>query len=397
MRARLADNDRPEELIALWRERLLPMLEEGMWLVGGATQPLEATRPLQQQLVELVGEADANALFSGVSEDAHLLASLGPMVGIAQVARGEISRAVYDARYGHRGPNELELAAPRPREDPQWIERRLLEYRDNPVDVEAMLARRQVAFDEAWQRLQQRYPQQAAALRGEIEKVGPAARLREDVRSEITRFYGVLRAWALRAGALSNLGDDIFFLYIEEVLDLLAGNSAATTHIATRKETDAHYRALPPYPTIIRGSFDPFVWATNPARRADIFDARAPRAVRTNGATIRGFAGAAGCVEGVVRLLVDPEEGETLQAGEILVAVTTNVGWTPLFPRAAAVVTDVGAPLSHAAIVARELGIPAVVGCVEATTRLKTGDRVRVDGGQGVVEILNENGEEVRR
>jgi pyruvate,water dikinase len=70
------------------------------------------------------------------------------------------------------------------------------------------------------------------------------------------------------------------------------------------------------------------------------------------------------------------------------VAVTTNVGWTPIFPRAAAVVTDVGAPLSHAAIVARELGIPAVVGCGSATTRLRTGDRVRVDGGQGTVEIL---------
>ncbi len=72
-------------------------------------------------------------------------------------------------------------------------------------------------------------------------------------------------------------------------------------------------------------------------------------------------------------------------------AVTTNVGWTPIFPRAAAVVTDVGAPLSHAAIVARELGIPAVVGCGIATTRLRTGDRVRVDGGIGKVEIL-ENG-----
>jgi pyruvate,water dikinase len=89
-----------------------------------------------------------------------------------------------------------------------------------------------------------------------------------------------------------------------------------------------------------------------------------------------------------VRRLLYFEEGDQLQPGEILVAVTTNVGWTPLFPRAAAVITDVGVPLSHAAIVARELGIPAVVGCVDATTRLKTGDRVRVDGGRGTVEIL---------
>ena len=66
----------------------------------------------------------------------------------------------------------------------------------------------------------------------------------------------------------------------------------------------------------------------------------------------------------------------------------TNVGWTPLFPRAAAVITDVGAPLSHAAIVARELGIPAVVGCGNATMILKTGDRVRVDGTAGTVQVL---------
>jgi pyruvate,water dikinase len=82
------------------------------------------------------------------------------------------------------------------------------------------------------------------------------------------------------------------------------------------------------------------------------------------------------------------EDGHQLRPGEILVTVTTNVGWTPLFPRAAAVVTDIGGSLSHAAIVARELGIPAVVGCGDATLRLNTGDRVRVDGGHGTVDIL---------
>jgi pyruvate,water dikinase len=93
-------------------------------------------------------------------------------------------------------------------------------------------------------------------------------------------------------------------------------------------------------------------------------------------------------VEGVVQRIDSPYGGDRLQPGEILVANTTNVGWTPLFPRAAAVVTDVGGSLSHAAIVARELGIPAVVGCGDATSRLKTGDLVLVDGKRGVVEIL---------
>jgi len=72
---------------------------------------------------------------------------------------------------------------------------------------------------------------------------------------------------------------------------------------------------------------------------------------------ISGFAGAAGAVEGIVRRIDRVEDGNQIQPGEILVTVTTNVGWTPLFPRLAAIVTDVGAPLSHAAIVAREMGI----------------------------------------
>ena len=139
---------------------------------------------------------------------------------------------------------------------------------------------------------------------------------------------------------------------------------------------------------IIRGRFDPFAWASDPNRRNDIYDATAPNPT-AGSETITGFAGAAGKVEGRVRVLDGPEQGAQLQPGEILVAVTTNVGWTPIFPRAAAVVTDVGAPLSHAAIVARELGIPAVVGCGSATTYLRTGDRVRVDGGAGLVELLH--------
>ena len=135
------------------------------------------------------------------------------------------------------------------------------------------------------------------------------------------------------------------------------------------------------------GKFDPVEWAADPNRRTDIYDAR--QNIKTQFTNqIKGLPGSAGQAEGRVRILNSPEEGDQLQPGEILVAITTNIGWTPIFPRAAAVITDVGAPLSHAAIVARELGIPAVVGCFNATSVLKTGDRVRVDGGQGIVEIV---------
>ncbi|HSR30322.1 MAG TPA: PEP-utilizing enzyme, partial [Anaerolineae bacterium] len=251
----------------------------------------------------------------------------------------------------------------------------------------SLMAKQRAAFKVAWHRLEERHPRKAKSLKRRIEGVGPAARMREGVRSEITRLYGTIRAWALRAGELTGLGDGVFFLYLDELLDVLSGQDVETAHIPARKETFERYQVLPPYPMIIRGRFDPFQWAADLNRRSDVYDATALVPVSTSD-SITGFAGAAGRVEGVVRVLEAPEKGDQLRPGEVLVAVTTNVGWTPLFPRAAAVVTDVGAPLSHAAIVARELGIPAVVGCVNATTRLRTGDRVRVDGGQGIVELL---------
>jgi phosphohistidine swiveling domain-containing protein len=387
MRRQIQNIQDKSELIDFWSNILEPELIEGIWLLGGATQPLEATVKLRKELAEMVGEADANALFSNLSVEGDLLASLGPVVGMARAVQGKMSRAEYLQKYGHRGPHEAEVSMPRPAEDPEWFAKQLAEYEQNLVDVDALISGRRDEFEAAWRRLQARYSKQAPKLRSQIDQIGPAARMREAVRDELTRFLWVEREWALRAGDLCGLGDDIFLLTIDEVLDLLSGIEAATVYIPARKATYAKYRALPTYPMIIRGNFDPFEWAADPNRRNDIYDASAKAPISTS-STITGFAGATGLVEGRVRLLDAPEQGEQLQPGEILVAVTTNVGWTPLFPRAAAVVTDVGAPLSHAAIVARELGIPAVVGCGSATTRLRTGDRVRVDGGRGTVEIL---------
>lgn len=389
LRRRIQQTQAKADLIAFWHEEVMSWLVDGVWIMGGSAQPLEASMKLRKELADLVGETDANALFSNLSSAHDMLASLGPVVGVARMAQGKMSRAEYLGKHGHRGPHEAELSSPRPAEDPDWLDKQLAEYARNPVDVDALLARRRAEFEAAWQRLQERHPKKARKLRRQIDKVGPAARLREAVRDEVTRFLWIEREWAVRAGELTGLGDDIFLLTIDEVLALLAEDDAATVFIPARRETYARYRELPPYPMIIRGRFDSFQWAADPKRRNDIYDATAAAPVFTSN-TISGFAGAAGRIEGRVRVLDGPDQGDQLRPGEILVAVTTNVGWTPLFPRAAAVVTDVGAPLSHAAIVARELGIPAVVGCGSATTRLRSGDRVRVDGGRGVVEILEQ-------
>jgi pyruvate,water dikinase len=398
LRQRIQQTRTLADLMALWHQELYPYFLQACWMLRvSARISLSLSQEVTRELADLVGEADANALLlhldraAELESDAGLLASLGPVVGIARVARGQMSRDEYLERYGHRGPQECELLAPRPAEDPDWLDQQLAQFERSPVDVDALLAKRRAEFDAAWQRFQERYPGKVKATRRRLEQVAEAAHAREAVRSEITRLFGVIRTFALRAGELTGLTpvDGVFFLYRDELLDVLAGDDSATKYIPARRETHARYSALPPYPGLISGRFDPFQWAADPHRRSDYFDAHAaPVAELDSAGVITGFAGAAGRVEGVVRVLSNPEEGDQFQPSEVLVAVTTNVGWTPIFPRAAAVVTDVGAPLSHAAIVARELGVPAVVGCGNATTRLKTGDRVRVDGGRGVVEIL---------
>jgi pyruvate,water dikinase len=234
--------------------------------------------------------------------------------------------------------------------------------------------------------LHEDYPRTEASIRRQVDHWASIARDREAVRSEVVRAIWVLRCFVLRAGELTGKGEGLFFLSIDEILSLLGGDDTSLGFVPARRAVYERYRALPPYPVLICGRFDPFQWAADPERRSDVFNTPS-ESMPATGAII-GFPGAAGIVEGRARVIVRAEDGEQLQAGEVLVTTVTNVGWTPLFPRLAAVVTDVGAPLSHAAIVARELGIPAVVGCGNATMRVRTGDLVRVNGSKGTVEVL---------
>ncbi|WP_214402894.1 PEP/pyruvate-binding domain-containing protein [Pseudonocardia lacus] len=110
------------------------------------------------------------------------------------------------------------------------------------------------------------------------------------------------------------------------------------------------------------------------------------------GATIRGVAGGSGAVTAPARVLTGPADFAAMRPGEALVARITTPAWTSLFTMAAAVVTDVGGPLSHSSIVAREYGIPAVLGTGSATARIRTGQQVRVDGDAGTVTLLDDDG-----
>jgi phosphohistidine swiveling domain-containing protein len=393
MRQRIQAATGEDELVSLWVDEQMPRDLAWFWhTMATAWHYGESVGKLRRELRELVGATDADTLLSNLSSQEDLLASLGPVVGLARVDRGEMSREAYLEQWGHRGALETEASAPRPAEGPAWLDRQLATFARSPVDVEALLAAKRAEFDAAWQRFQEAHPRKARSMRRHLEAAAGTIRLREAIRSEGARLVWVARIWALRVGELCGIGEGVFFLTFQELLDLLAGRDTATGYIAARRRTYERYKALPPLPLVIRGRFDPFQWAADPDRRSDVFDSHgllpklALKAPDEN--VILGMPGSAGQVEGLVRRLDSPDDGDQLHLGEILVTSQTNIGWTLLFPRAAAIVTDVGAPLSHAAIVARELGIPAVVNCGEATSRLQTGDRVRVDGVQGTVEIL---------
>ena len=386
LRAEIGQTTDAETLARLWPDKVRPLVEEAADMLAAAGTHGTTLLAAPGKLAELVGEADAALLLSGQPARGAPLASLGPVIGLTRLVRGEIDRGTYTRLYGHRSAHEAELSIPRPAEDPAWIDDQLAALQDTTLDAKAMLAKQEAARVAAWKLLAERDPRKAVAARNIITRWAPIARDREATRSEVVRSMWVARSWVLRAGELTGHGDDLFFLGLPEIIDLLGGDPAPLAKAPSRRTAYETYRALPPYPALIRGHFDPVRWAADPNRRSDYYDERAQPAKPDD--TIKGFPGAAGVIEGTARVLRTPEEAARLGDGEILVTTVTNVGWTPIFPRAAAVVTDVGAPISHAAIVARELGIPAVVGCGNATMRVHSGDRVRVDGGNGTVEVL---------
>ena len=394
MSASLAAAETGAELRALWHDEILPHVVEGVWIVLGSVSHFARwAAPLRRELAGLVGPEAADALMSSPqADDARLIANLEPLVGIARLARGEISRREYLDRHGHRGPHEFELSTPRPFEEPDWVDRQVERFRSSPAGVQALQRRRRTRSEAAWQTLRASHRRKARSLRRRVEEASRRSHMREAARSEYVRDRWIVRAFALRAGQLLRLGDDVFFLTVDELLEALSGAGTAFEEVSARRETHQRLSSLPRYPSVIRGRFDPYRWAADPRRRSDVFDSRAvatPSDSRgADSSLLTGASGSAGRVEGVVRRLDSPGEADELRPGEVLVTHQTDIEWTLLFPLAAAIVTDVGAPLSHAAIVARELGIPAVVGCGDATTRLRTGDRVAVDGGRGLVQLL---------
>lgn len=173
--------------------------------------------------------------------------------------------------------------------------------------------------------------------------------------------------------------EDFGFVKADEMAALLADPHSLTETIRERRAEYAALEAkIPPF-IFVGGAEGPDTWPTRGAEAVDRL---------SSGEVLQGMPGCPGSAEGIARVILDSNDPTALEPGDILVAPITDPSWTPLFVPAAAVVVDVGAVMSHAIIVSRELGIPCVVSATDATRRIPNGARIRVDGDTGAVTIL---------
>ncbi len=357
-------------------------------VAGERAERLE--RDLLTGLADLESAAPGLALFhiaemARVDERARtmILQAEPRSLRVEDLPAGPTRRALenFQKAYGFRGAREAEIATPRWGEDPSLLftTLRLHFMRDSaerPLDVE----RRQRAVREAAAAdLNRLMPAPAAAaVRHLLALAQRFMRLRERLRAHVTEVLGVFRTVALDASRRfahrePDAGTDAaFYLTIGELHAALRGELRAVGPVV--KQRRAQYLrdvALPDPP-------DTFVGYPPEAREDETF-----------AETLRGLPASSGCVEGLARVLMSPDEASELAPGEILVAPYADVGWSPLFLVATAIVTDLGGPLSHAAIVAREFGVPTVVNVKQGTRAIRTGDRISVDGDTGLVRVLS--------
>lgn len=316
---------------------------------------------------------------------------------LAAEPAGRALRARLDGfleRWGHRALREAEIATPRWREDPSFligvIRRHLCAPRlASPQEVER---EQSASREEATQVIRQHFLTGVGlAFRGLLRWAQFTARKREHLRARVVDTLSMYRHVLLEvgrrmvaAGALCEV-DDVFFLTHAEVHEWLRAPTRLERTVRTRV---AFRRAL--YQAFVESPDPPDNFVLRQGQDALLERAAtSTAAVLPDDATVlTGLPGSPGRVTGPARVIDTPEGSDIpIHPGEVLVTTFTDVGWTPLFLVAVGVVTDRGGPLSHSCVVAREYGIPAVVGVGDATRLIRTGDIVTVDGQAGTVHV----------
>jgi phosphohistidine swiveling domain-containing protein len=283
--------------------------------------------------------------------------------------------------YGHRGVAEIDLGLPRWSEDPTYIMGVLANYLrlDDPQaapDVQFGRATREAKemVAELTRRAARKGRLRGALVRFLLGRARELSGMREMPKFCIVLLLARVRdlLWPVgeelaQDGRLESAGD-IFFVTVPEAWAALAGEDLRPLVLERRAvyEQEVGRRHVP---RLLLSD------GTEPA--AESHDATAE-------GILRGTPASGGVVTGEARVILDPGSAH-LEPGEILIAPSTDPGWTPLFLTAGGLVMEMGGPMSHGAIVAREYGIPAVVGVPDATQRIQTGHRITIDGSAGEV------------
>ncbi|MGW4869250.1 rifamycin-inactivating phosphotransferase [Streptomyces chartreusis] len=316
-------------------------------------------------------------------EDDGFLDELAKLPGGAE-ARDAIE--AYLDRYGMRCVGEIDITRPRWRERPTTLVPVIL---DNVRNFEPGAAERR--FEQGRRKAQEKERDVLSRLRalpdGDL-KADEAKRMIDRVRTFIgyreypkygiiSRYFVYKRALLAEAERLVRAGvlpeaEDVFHLTFQEFHDAVRSNRVDDGLIRQRKEAFRSYHALTP-PRVLTSEGDAL---TGAYRRDDV----------PAGALV-GLPVSAGTVEGRARVVLDMADAD-LEAGDILVTAFTDPSWSPLFVGIAGLVTEVGGLMTHGAVIAREYGLPAVVGVEQATRLIRDGQRIRVHGTDGYVEIL---------
>lgn len=294
-------------------------------------------------------------------------------------------------KYGMRGLAEIDFGRPRWREDPIQVMQMLQSYlriEDPSQAPDAVFAR----GEEAAQRV---IDDLTAALGGTpgsafkahlvqwlTKRMRALAGLRESPKFFIINLFGIVREGLLQSGqelvaqGILNRADDLVFLHLKELQALAAGYAIDWKALVAERRTRYDREKLrTQIPRVLLSDGRAF------------YEGIRSTAVERDGVII-GSPVSPGVVEGAVHVILDPHQAQ-LAPGEILVCPGTDPAWTPLFLAAGGLVMEVGGLMTHGSVVAREYGIPAVVGVHEATKRLKTGQRIRVDGSSGEIVLVD--------
>lgn len=281
--------------------------------------------------------------------------------------------------FGYQGPAAGELAKSSWRDDPRLLRAVVDRYRTLPEDQHpaVRMARQRAEADEARAMLLGALPRPARRPAEMLLRLVYAfVPLRESGRGAVLRTVDASRAAAKVVGSHAaadgrmHRADDVFMCTVPEITG--AATQPCADELSFRRERWEHYQTMQ----------IPAVWTGVP-QASPIAAQQDEQSV-----VLMGIGTGSGAVEGFARVVIDPGSDDELEPGEVLVCHTTDPSWASMFHYAAAVVIDIGGAMSHGAIVARELGVPCVINTKDGSRRLRSGDRVRVDGDAGTVVRL---------